>query len=85
MIKKILSKGNISLFVITMLISAFIGLTVALLSDDKVNIVAMTAISGVAVTLCIDYLGELVGMKLGCKEASAYGVMLGVILMLMIF
>lgn len=83
--KQILSKGNISLFVITCLLAIAVGLVVAAFSPDKVNIVASSAMAGVAVTLIIDYLGELVGMKLGCKEASAFGVILGVIFMLIIF
>lgn len=83
--KQILSKGNISLFVITCLLTIAVGLIVAVLSLDKVNIVASAACSGIAVTLIIDWLGELVGMKLGCKEASAFGVMLGVLFMLIIF
>lgn len=78
-------KGDISLFAITMVLAIAVGLITASISDDKVNIVALSAMSGIAVTLGIDNLAALVGMKLGSRESSAFGVMMGVIIMLLIF
>lgn len=84
--EKFLSKGNVALFAIALVITVLAGIITAAFTEEKVNIVAISAMGGVLSMLIIGGLCEIANYKLPVgPDAGILGVVVGTLLTLLIY
>ncbi len=84
--QKILTKGNIALFLLTFAMTVLAGFVTAAFTADRVNIIAVSAMGGIGALFAFGaYLDFADKDYTSGPEAGVIGTVLGVISMLIVF